>query len=866
MIKIENLCKNYYSKKKLVCEALKNVSFNLPDKGIVFIVGKSGSGKSTLLNLLGGLDSLTSGDIIADNKAYSSFKNNDYDTFRNIYAGFIFQDYCLVKFLTVKENIKLGLSLQNKEVDNDSLYELAKSLEIEDLLDRYPNQISGGQSQRVAIARAIAKKPRLVLADEPTGNLDKKSSIKIFEALKKISESSLVLVVSHDSTLAYKYADRIIELSEGEVISDISRNNEFSEEFKIEGDTVYIPRDRVLNQEELDKISCSSTKVRKYVYSQTCFINTLFEANNTNNNLELEKTKYKKWFHFSNKLLGRNILNLVLSTIIITLIIVMIGLSQLFVNFNKNMVLNNSMIEDNYEAYALRRGISVENIFTGSNNVQQGQATLVSNDELNEFSKSAEDDNIFVFYRCGKDLASRQSYTLTSAYVTENAYNYFYCKAIEGVIDLENQTEFLHKIFDFNEDDVIGDINDKSGLIITDYQADCIMFYSSLYQSYEDIIGKNVSYGLKVSSIIKTGYKEKYGELIETMKGNLNSDNYDKELYNIFYVEARNFLNVCYAIDLDEYKLVEKDGGASNESMMLYYNYSIVSSDETSLSLGPTGVYHHYSYDNNDWSYGIAVRTQLYNSLFGTKYELTKNLSEEEIKTISVKLCIYDNTIIYENNYTITRVISGDDDSIFTNSDLFSDIYDSMYMPCALYFDDISTFSTNYAKCDYLPYFSINKFGTGLYSVTTAVDVFSEIFSLILVILAIVFIVVLINYGIRSVKKNNYEIGVIKAIGGRNIDIYKCFMVQTIVMSLLVMIISFIGTYLMTILANDMLASGFSTALNNKSLENIELLTYKPSIIIIDLLIVLITTVISIVTPLVTLSRIKPINIIRAKD
>ena len=185
MIFIKNLTKKYHSKNKRICTALNRINLTLPDSGMIFVIGKSGSGKSTLLNLIGGLDSFEGGTIIADGNNLSKFRASDFYKYRASYASFIFQDYHLIEELTIKENVKLSLEIEG-EKDIDVSPALA-SVDLAGYEDRFPDELSGGQKQRVAIARAIVKSPRVILCDEPTGNLDKNTSTQILDLLKEIS-------------------------------------------------------------------------------------------------------------------------------------------------------------------------------------------------------------------------------------------------------------------------------------------------------------------------------------------------------------------------------------------------------------------------------------------------------------------------------------------------------------------------------------------------------------------------------------------------------------------------------------------------------------------------------------------------------
>lgn len=221
MISLNNVTKIYTSKAKEQVVALKNVSFQLDNSGMVFILGKSGSGKSTLLNLIGGLDQPTEGAITVDGISMKDFKQGDYDGYRNGYVGFIFQEYNLLDDFNVKDNIAIALRLSKDATPDNKVIDALKRVELtEDYLTRRVGELSGGEKQRIAIARSIVKDSKLILADEPTGNLDSATGESIWNILKNLSKDKLVVVVSHDRESAEKYADRIIEISDGSVISD----------------------------------------------------------------------------------------------------------------------------------------------------------------------------------------------------------------------------------------------------------------------------------------------------------------------------------------------------------------------------------------------------------------------------------------------------------------------------------------------------------------------------------------------------------------------------------------------------------------------------------------------------------------------
>ncbi len=206
MIQLNNINKVYKTKHNDV-HALKDINLSFSETGLVFVLGKSGCGKSTLLNILGCLDSPTSGELIVNDKNISQTKPSELDYFRNYNIGFIFQDYNLVDEYNVYENIELVLNLQGEKDIKDKISNVLEKVGLAGYEKRKINELSGGQQQRVAIARAIIKDTTYILADEPTGNLDSATSEDIFNLLKELSKEKLIIVVTHDRENAEQYGD-----------------------------------------------------------------------------------------------------------------------------------------------------------------------------------------------------------------------------------------------------------------------------------------------------------------------------------------------------------------------------------------------------------------------------------------------------------------------------------------------------------------------------------------------------------------------------------------------------------------------------------------------------------------------------------
>lgn len=221
ILKVENLTK-IYGKDSTKVVALDHVSFSVEKGESVAIVGASGSGKSTLLHLIGGVDRPTSGKVFIDGKDIFNFNDDKLAIFRRRQVGLIYQFYNLIPILNVEENITLPLSLDNREIDKEKLNDMLKLLGLQNRRMHLPNELSGGQQQRTSIGRALITNPTIILADEPTGNLDSKSSDEIVALLKKSNKelNQTIIMITHNMEIA-KVADRIIKIEDGKIISEV---------------------------------------------------------------------------------------------------------------------------------------------------------------------------------------------------------------------------------------------------------------------------------------------------------------------------------------------------------------------------------------------------------------------------------------------------------------------------------------------------------------------------------------------------------------------------------------------------------------------------------------------------------------------
>ena len=221
MLEIKKISK-VYKTGSFIQNALDNVSINFRENEFVSILGPSGSGKTTLLNIIGGLDQYTSGDLKINDISTKKYKDKDWDTYRNHKVGFIFQNYNLITHQSILSNVELALTLSGvkKSARRKKAIEALDKVGLKEHINKKPNQLSGGQMQRVAIARALVNNPSIILADEPTGALDTKTSEQIMKLLSEIAKDKLVIMVTHNPELAESYSTRIVSVKDGKVIDD----------------------------------------------------------------------------------------------------------------------------------------------------------------------------------------------------------------------------------------------------------------------------------------------------------------------------------------------------------------------------------------------------------------------------------------------------------------------------------------------------------------------------------------------------------------------------------------------------------------------------------------------------------------------
>ena len=476
MLEIRNITKVYRSKTGQEVKALDDVSISFPESGMVFILGKSGSGKSTLLNVIGGLDSYDSGEFSIMGKSSKDFVGSDFDAYRNTFIGFIFQEYNILDEFSVGANIGLALELQGQKASSERINEILAEVDLLDHASRKPNELSGGQKQRVAIARALVKKPQIIMADEPTGALDSNTGKQIFDTLKKLSKEKLVLIVSHDRDFAERYADRIVELADGKIISDVSKHEKESVQLsdgmhritdsilRIEGGYQLTQRDVALINEYLAKsknslILSADNRVNNEMRSAAGITEqgtaAVFEETNPATDCKLkpyegEKTKFirsrlpmKNAVRIGASGLRHKKFRLVITILLSFISFAMFGLADTLAAYDKITAATNSLqrsvelAEITNASFILRQQYTYRNS-DGDSNTNYQYATMNDKD-IAELSEKTGLDFVPVFNGSGNDMQWFEGISIQSAMAGSDKLSEAYTGKIFGFVNMTEE-------------------------------------------------------------------------------------------------------------------------------------------------------------------------------------------------------------------------------------------------------------------------------------------------------------------------------------------------------------------------------------------------------------------------------------------
>ena len=866
MIKVEGLTKIYKTNKKKPFCALDNVSLTLPDKGMVFILGKSGSGKSTFLNLLGGLDTFEGGDIITYGNSLKSFKAKQFEAYRSGFIGFIFQDYHLLEELTVGENIAL---FDAKKKDEKALEEALHRVDLDGYAERYPSELSGGQKQRVAVARAIYKSSKIILCDEPTGNLDRKTSFQILDLLKELSKEKLVLIVSHNLDETQKYADRIVELADGKIISDYSREENYLDELKIEGGKATLPYRERMEERDLLRLNnaLQEGQVREINVNSSGFLESkvLYEEKKVKPTLRKltrpSSRKLFKRFLFSKK---KQSLVAILTSIIA---FGAFSVIQSFGEFNSMNALskvnqdNLTVIEKDTDSYPF--GITDNFSFVQADKTYALYDQTIWLDSANGSS-----------WDTGKRMPDKKNFS--ELYIHEN-YGLFTC-------DREYLTELYGKDGELTL--LAGSLDGaetSTGIYVTDYFADSILYHEITskkfrFFKYEDLLVNFIPAGVntacRIAGVIDTDYESKYQSIFELYEEYKDNKDVEDELAKIlsenpvymeFMEDVLLRLGVGYTLNsnfIDSFSLKETSL-VRTQGLYFYANEKEIRADDTFYMTTKPSPVPCSAYADDE----IAIPYKYFNALFGTNYTSAESnkLGVIDKKTITIKRYVDDDNtkpLLHEKEFTVVAVndfrISGNENTMlyFKKAD---------WNPSRLYFENVQNPEELMAFMEENGYHYVSIQQQNLQKLNDLVTAFYDLFTFLQMIIICMLVVYLINFGVRGVKQNSYQIGVIKALGGRSRDVENIFVLRTFLIGAIVSVLSVLGSIAFIKIADSILLASVESVVQMKftALTIIEVL---PSLLVIDGLLMLALAVLSSLIPALTLRKIKPIQIIKAKE
>ncbi len=841
MISVKNLTKVYKLKGKKGANnvvALNNVSIDFPDTGLVFLLGKSGSGKSTLLNSIGGLDTFDSGEIIIKGKSSKDFKQSDFDSYRNTFIGFIFQEYNVLEEFTVGKNLSLALELQGKKASKQIVNQLLDQVDLSGYYKRKPNQLSGGQKQRVAIARALIKNPEIIMADEPTGALDSATGKQVMDTLKKLSKEKLVIIVSHDREFAEIYGDRVVELKDGQIIRDETKTEVEAVRSPsgvsfIDNKIIHIKKGQQISREDLIRINQmivhnsnnedtiisfdnkANQDVKKSAFitddgNREVFINTtrndIKRAYHDPSQFKMikSKLKFKDSFKMGASSLKHKPIRLIFTILLSVVAFGMFGVVNTMSSFNRADSVYETLKHLDIKSIAINKNIDYYESFT------------ITDSELDKFKSDNPSHNLYPV------IASGDSFNIYISGESSNqdqySHNTLRRESISGMMAInEGILNYL------NLDLVEGVLPSADNEICISYNMmETIKYKYSSVTSIADLNGKSFSIGsygqFNIVGIVKDDTDlSRYANL----KGDNASWNEDYDLYQELEKLMRcSFVNMCYVTSNAFNNCKEiSDNGYNYEFQAYSKDLDYVSGGSSIRFRTPQN--HHQGADLY-WSKDNKSLEQLVSSLKGNqaiinRYVLTSQLgiSDDELVAkldngLTVDFCYGYNG---KDSHAFTLEIVGcwNIDEIIITGDLYN-----KYIPGVDYI--VTKFGGSNSDRGLIKYFENNNNNIFNFNVqfqsTSVLDEFggmiedmANILLWIGVGLAIFAGLMLMNFISTSIAYKKREIGVLRAIGARSKDVFSIFFAESFVICMINFLLSAIGTGVICSIINNTFAS-----------------------------------------------------------
>lgn len=877
MIQVKDLTKVYVNGKNKIT-ALNSVNFKLPDKGLVFVIGKSGSGKSTLLNMLGALDDMTSGDVIVNNVSYTSLSNKQLDLFRNNYLGIIYQNYNLFESESVIANIKVGTDSLGIHITNEQITELLKELDLEDIREKRVNELSGGQKQRVAIARALVRSPQFILADEPTGNLDTKTAKVIFDVLKKISEKTLIIVISHDIKSAHEYADRILRLSDGEVVEDLIRNTK--RKSKLDKEFVYIDEDDEINEQEIEEINkVIEEPLPKLKKRQRAFVdfNGDVESNNEPLQMRVKHTKFKKVAKTSLTILRHNKFSLVLTIVLTILMVSMLTLSTSFIAFKGEIAIADAASVRDVKCLYMKKGYSL----TGTpQNLKRDFYVEVNEEEEEAVRKQRYNGNIFKAYNISLPLSGTQFSEVTLS--ANNNYEKFYADVGLGVVACNEQ--YIRHVYGQDYEVLSGSLSgleDTTKLVISDYLADSLLHHRLDLRSddpnepYKNITDVSLNARFTFGAIIKTNYKEKYKKFYDMFQ---RGQEHPEEMADIrrrigadddfqnFEDDCNSYLAFAYSLNpnfCEQYKDSIGHAYPGNSFWTTKENPEVKDFKRLSTS-------YYFLQEESLTGYDVMMNVKNYNSLFGTKVE-DKNSTDFSEKTLYIyNFGMEQDTSQEPRHKTMIHIVdvfkTTNTTTFLASKELVRELTEFVHFAYGYQFDNVLDSYKVYEALHEKLYYSIQYTYEAVFNAIDVINIFSRIFLSIFSALLAILVLILVSHSLRMMKRENYRFGVYKSLGYSNKYLIASVAIANLFTMIFILITSFIISYALSFLANYLLQVGFFNYYDNELYHLIRLLIFRFDYALYFNLITLGIFAITTLIPLLKIRKVKPNNIIRNSE
>ncbi len=861
MLETRNLCKVYKPKKGVPVTALNNVSLKFGEKGMVFLLGKSGSGKSTLLNLLGGLDKYDSGEIIIKGVSSKDFKQSHFDSYRNTYVGFIFQEYNILEEFSVGANIALALELQGKKATDKEINDILKEVDLEGYGNRKPNELSGGQKQRVAIARALVKNPKIIMADEPTGALDSNTGRQVFDTLKKLSREKLVIIVSHDREFSELYADRIIELSDGNVISDVELDNSVEaveEGLSYDGDVIEVAKgyhlteeDRIAINEYIDKLEKEGQNLKIGLAQRK---NIKFKETNQDDikmedgsafSLIKSKLPMKNAFKIGASGLKHKKFRLVMTILLSCVAFALFGLADTFASYNHVKTSTKSFLDTGINHLSLKKAVKVGK---GINSYWDDYDTTISKDELKslegklgiELNGVVEPMNNYLRFMNYDESTefSKTEYDLYARYFTgyveindkilkDLGYEVLAGKLPDGS---KNEIAISKVVYQTFEKGKYADLSKA-------YEDENFKVTYEEIKKYEDIIGKKIQVGDEnkeyvITAVIDTHFDmDRYSPLMEEDEYTSTAENIiDYALYGEFREEIGAGLNTAIMVGEGQLDKII----AEQPKMVPLSNTWIYMHGSDSYSIDPYYVSKLSDIDANEitWLNGkkdkLGEKEVIIDASCIYFYEMSEDTSIKDmgLENINFDFNLYnyeEDIDVTNSNYKIVGIVDIDNEStkhdglIILNDkqydDFIGDEYtygEYSYVVGAMPKEQsriVEILEYCYDEEDKIQYQAQNAVSYELDSVNEGLKIFAKIFMYIGIGFAVFASLMLANFIGTSIAYKKQEIGILRAIGSRSNDVFRIFFSESFIIAMINFVISAVGVCVITNVINGLFRS-----------------------------------------------------------